>query len=246
MTAAIRFESVSKVFGGHHALRDVTLEVGEGELLVVIGRSGSGKTTLLRCTNALETPDRGAVFVNGRSVAGENATTLRRGIGYVIQSGGLFPHMTVEGNVTVVGRARGDSARTMRGRAAEVLETVGLRGFDERYPDELSGGQRQRVGIARALYADPPLLLLDEPFAALDPLSRMELQDELSALHRRLRKTTLFVTHDVDEALYLGDRIAVFDDGRLLQIDSPDALRERPATEYIARFLQRREARGNA
>ncbi len=242
----IRFEHVTKRFGAHVALDDVSIDVFSGEILVVIGRSGSGKTTMLRCVNALVVPDSGRVFVEGRTVASGDVVASRRRIGYVIQSGGLFPHMTVAQNVSILGRAAGDAAQRRASRVAEVLATVGLETLESRYPSELSGGQRQRVGIARALYMDPPILLLDEPFAAVDPLTRMDLQDEFSRLHHRLGKTMVFVTHDVDEALYLGDRVAVFDAGRLVQTDAPDDLRRKPATEYIARFLQRRRARGDA
>jgi osmoprotectant transport system ATP-binding protein len=240
MSAAIRFQNVSKDFGSHRALDRVSLDVEDGELLVVIGRSGSGKTTLLRCVNSLVGPDSGAIFVTGERVGDGDIVALRRRIGYVIQSGGLFPHMTVFQNVTILGRATGDDSAKRASRAAEVLATVGLDSMASRFPDELSGGQRQRVGIARALYADPPIMLLDEPFAALDPLARMDLQDEFARLHRELGKTILFVTHDVEEALFLGDRVAVFDDGRIVQVDTPAGLRERPASDYIARFLQRR------
>lgn len=240
--AMIRFEGITKRYGAHAALESVTLDVHEGELLVVIGRSGSGKTTLLRCVNALVLPDEGRVFVGERAVSGDDLIALRRRIGYVIQSGGLFAHMTIAQNVAIIGRATGDAPERRAARAAEVLAAVGLDIVGTRYPGELSGGQRQRVGIARALYADPPIMLLDEPFAALDPLARMELQDEFTRLHQQLRKTILFVTHDVEEALYLGDRVAVFDGGRLVQADTPAGLQQRPATDYIARFLQRRKA----
>ncbi|HEY9085630.1 MAG TPA: ABC transporter ATP-binding protein [Candidatus Tyrphobacter sp.] len=239
--SAIRFEGLTKRFGAQAALQDVTLDVEEGELLVVIGRSGSGKTTLLRCVNALAVPDAGRVLVEGQPVWGRDLSVLRRRIGYVIQAGGLFPHMTVAQNVGIIGRAAGDTPARRAERAGEVLARVGLDDLGARYPGELSGGQRQRVGIARALYADPPIMLLDEPFAALDPVTRMELQDEFKRLRRELRKTMLFVTHDVEEALYLGDRVAVFDGGRLLQLDTPDGLKKHPATDYIARFLRRRE-----
>lgn len=242
VSVAIRFESVGKRFGDHVALRDLSLDVNRGELMVVIGRSGSGKTTMLRCVNALVVPDEGEIIVDGKLARDSDIAAFRRGIGYVIQSGGLFMHMTVEQNVAIVGRAAGDGPERRRLRAAEVMQTVGISTFAQRYPGELSGGQRQRVGIARALYSDPAIMLLDEPFAALDPLSRIELQDELRRLQRALGKTVLFVTHDVEEALYLGDRIAVFDEGRLLQLATPKELQQRPATEYIARFLERRRS----
>lgn len=243
MTPLIRFENVSKRFGNHVALDDVTLDVMPGELLVVIGRSGSGKTTLLRCVNGLVLADGGRVSVGETTLAAADLTELRRGIGYVIQSGGLFPHLTVAQNVAIVGRAKGDAPAEQDRRARAVLQTVGLAGLESRYPRELSGGQFQRVGIARALYADPPIMLLDEPFAAVDPLARMDLQDEFARLHRQLRKTMLFVTHDVEEALYLGDRVVVFDAGRVIQVDTPEGLRNNPASDDIARFLRRRGER---
>jgi osmoprotectant transport system ATP-binding protein len=239
-TPLIRFERVTKRFGDHLALDAVDLEVMPGELLVVIGRSGSGKTTLLRSVNGLVLADAGRVIV-GDTVVGEgDLANFRRRIGYVIQSGGLFPHMTVAQNVGIVGRANGDAPERRAERTAAVLATVGLEALEGRYPRELSGGQLQRVGIARALYADPEILLLDEPFAAVDPIARMDLQDEFARLHRQLRKTMIFVTHDVEEALYLGDRVVVFDAGCIVQVDTPDALRKHPATDYIARFLRRR------
>lgn len=243
MTALIRFDGVTKRFGAHVALDGVSLDVMSGELLVVIGRSGSGKTTLLRCVNGLVLADAGRVIVGESVVTAGDLSTFRRGIGYVIQSGGLFPHLSVAENVAIVGRARNDPPERRERRAREVLETVGLDGLEARLPRELSGGQLQRVGIARALYADPPIMLLDEPFAAVDPLARMELQDEFARLHRQLRKTMLFVTHDVEEALYLGDRVVVFDAGRIVQVDTPDELRRNPASDYIARFLRRRGER---
>lgn len=244
--ALIRFENVTKRFGTQIVLNGVTLDVKEGELLVVIGHSGSGKTTLLRCVNGLVLPEAGRVLVDGQAVIAGDLVELRRRIGYVIQAGGLFPHMTVEQNVALLGRATGETPERRRERAAEVLATVGLGDLGPRYPRELSGGQQQRVGIARGLYADPAIMLLDEPFAAVDPLARMELQDEFARLHRQLHKTMLFVTHDVDEALYLGDRVAVFEHGRLLQVDTPQTLRQRPASDYIARFLRRRAAEAQA
>ena len=240
----IVFDNVVKRFDGRAALDGVTLEVNEGELLAVIGRSGSGKTTLLRCVNGLVTPDSGRVLVDGALVPGTDVIELRRKIGYVIQDGGLFPHMTVVQNVAISGRAVADSLQRRDARAHELLEVVGLdwKIFAERYPGQLSGGQRRRVGIARALYADPAIMLLDEPFTALDPLARMEMQEEFVKLRARLRKTILFITHDVEEALYLGDRVAVFDNGKVVQIDTPDALRRNPASEYIRRFLTLRRA----
>ena len=240
----IVFEGVTKRYGAYLALDDVTLRIERGELFVVIGRSGSGKTTLLRTVNAMVRPDSGRVLVDGRDLIDVDVVALRRHMGYVIQDGGLFPHLTAAENISIVGRALGDAWQRRIERAQELLSLLGLDPdrFASRYPGQLSGGQRQRVGLARALYADPAILLMDEPFAALDPITRMEMQDEFARLSRTLRKTIVFVTHDIDEALTLGDRIAVFDGGRLIQVDAPSPLIAAPATAEIARFLSRRAA----
>jgi osmoprotectant transport system ATP-binding protein len=204
-------------------VRDLDLDVVRGETLVFLGRSGSGKTTTLKLINALRLPTSGVVTVDGRSTREWEPHTLRRRIGYVIQDVGLFPHFTVERNVTIVPELEGWDASRRRERAAELLTLVGLDPavFKDRLPRELSGGQRQRVGLARALAADPPLLLLDEPFGAVDPLTRADLQREFAALVRRLGKTAVFVTHDVREAMRLGTRIALFEAGRLAFTGTP-------------------------
>ena len=204
-------------------LSDLNLAVGNGETFVLVGRSGSGKTTSLKLINRLLTPTSGEVKVDGIPVARWDVIKLRRRIGYAIQEVGLFPHYTVQQNVAVVPKIAGwDAARTAA-RVSEVLELVGLPGqeFAGRYPHELSGGQRQRVGIARAIAADPPILLMDEPFGALDPLTRAEVRAEFQALQRRMRKTVVFVTHDVGEALMLGSRIGLLEKGRLQGVYTP-------------------------
>ena len=211
---------------GRALLEDLTLGVAEGEALALIGRSGAGKTTALRLTNALLMPSDGEVRVEDRPTTAWDPIRLRRRTGYVIQDVGLFPHFTVERNVGVVPALEGWDAPRIRGRVEELLNMVGLpaRDFAGRYPHQLSGGQRQRVGVARALAADPPLLLLDEPFGALDPLTRAELQREFRALQARLQKTVLFVTHDLREAGIVADRLALMEGGQLLAVGTFEEL----------------------
>ncbi|MCB1020758.1 MAG: ATP-binding cassette domain-containing protein [Acidobacteria bacterium] len=211
----IRFENVVCRLGGREVLSSLTLNAARGETLVLLGRSGSGKTTALKLINALRRPDQGAVVVQGRSTTDWDPIALRRSIGYVIQEIGLLPHLTVAENVALVPRISG--APVAEGKVAELLERVGLPAGEvaQRRPAELSGGQRQRVGVARALAADPPILLMDEPFGALDPITRGELQRELGALQKQLHKTIVFVTHDIAEAVLLGDRIALLSSGRV-------------------------------
>ncbi len=214
--------------GGRALLDALSLAVEEGETLAVIGRSGSGKTTALKLVNALLMPTMGEVRVAGRATTAWDAIRLRRRTGYVIQEVGLFPHLTVARNVGLVPELEGWPRERIGQRVEELLALVGLPAaeFAGRYPHQLSGGQRQRVGVARALAADPPLLLLDEPFGALDPITRAELQREFRALQARLRKTAIFVTHDMREAALVGDRIAVVAGGRLRAVATPEALRE--------------------
>jgi osmoprotectant transport system ATP-binding protein len=237
----IRFEGVSKRYGdGPYAVENLDLEVQEGELCVLVGPSGGGKTTILRLVNRLVEPTSGRVLVDGRDVAATDRVELRRRTGYVIQQPGLFPHLKVADNVASVPRLLGwDKART-RARVGELLELVGLDPalYARRYPHELSGGQAQRVGVARALAGDPPVLLMDEPFGAVDPIARERLQQEFLRLQAQLRKTVMFVTHDVDEAVMLGDRIAVLSEGGMLQQhDTPAAVLGRPATGFVADFV---------
>jgi osmoprotectant transport system ATP-binding protein len=239
--AQIRLEHVCKRYPGGRssAVSDLSLTIEAGELCVLVGPSGCGKTTTLRMINRLIPLDSGEIVIDGRSIRSLAPTELRRGIGYVIQEGGLFPHMTVTGNIATVPRLLGWSRREIADRVSELVELVGLeRSMSKRYPAELSGGQRQRVGLARALAADPPLLLMDEPFNALDPVVRERLQDELLRLHRELAKTIVFVTHDVDEAMKMGDRIAILQQGGVLaQYDSPDAVLAGPANELVRQFV---------
>ncbi|MFJ4843330.1 ABC transporter ATP-binding protein [Streptomyces sp. NPDC088746] len=236
----IQFDTVHKRFpNGTTAVHDLTLEMPEGGVTVLVGSSGCGKTTTLRMINRMVDPTSGTIRVNGKDVLEQDAAELRRSIGYVIQQSGLFPHRTVLDNIATVPLLLGWGRRKARTRAAELLETVGLSAdTGKRYPHQLSGGQQQRVGVARALAADPPVLLMDEPFGAVDPVVRTQLQDELLRLQRELNKTIVFVTHDIDEAVRLGDRIAVFrTGGHLVQCASPAELLARPSDAFVADFL---------
>ena len=221
-TAVIEFCNVSYRVGETQVIAGLNLKITRGETLVLLGRSGSGKTTTLKLINRLVAPTAGDIRVNGASNAQGDVTRLRRGIGYVIQDVGLFPHFTVARNIGLVPKIEGWNQERIRPRVEELLQLVGLGPeFGERYPHQLSGGQRQRVGVARALAADPEILLMDEPFGALDPLTRDELQREFLALQRRLNKTVVFVTHDLREALLLGSRIALMEAGKLVTVLSP-------------------------
>ncbi len=223
MSAIVSFRHVSCRLGRSDVLHDLTLEVQAGETLVLLGRSGSGKTTILKLVNGLLEPSAGAVLVEGQETTNWNPIRLKRRIGYVIQEGGLFPHFTVGENVGLVPRLEGWSEERVRSRVETLLEQVGLPSsqYGRRYPRELSGGERQRVGVARALAADPDLLLFDEPFGAVDPITRVELQRQFLALRRELGKTAIFVTHDVREALRLATRIGLLHRGRLEAISTP-------------------------
>lgn len=237
----IALEAVSKRYGrGGPAVESLSLDIHDGEICVLVGPSGCGKTTTLRMINRLVEPTSGRILIDGRDVMEMNAVDLRRGIGYVIQHGGLFPHRRVADNVAVVPRLLGwDKERTSQ-RVSELLELVGLDPghYARRYPHELSGGERQRVGVARALAAEPPVLLMDEPFGAVDPVTRARLQQELLDLQHALKKTIVFVTHDIDEAARLGDRIAVLSPGGVLeQYDTPAGVLGKPASPFVADFV---------
>ena len=236
----ITFTDVVKRYpDGTVAVDNLTLEVPAGTLTVFVGPSGCGKTTSMRMINRMIDPTSGTVTVDGRDVAGVNPVKLRLGIGYVIQSGGLMPHQRVIDNVATVPVLKGQSRRAARRAAYEVLERVGLDPkLGERYPAQLSGGQQQRVGVARALAADPPILLMDEPFSAVDPVVREELQSEILRLQSELHKTIVFVTHDIDEAVKLGDAVAVFGrGGALQQYDAPAKLLSHPANDFVSEFI---------
>jgi osmoprotectant transport system ATP-binding protein len=239
--AEIVFDHVTKRYAGRDqsAVNELTLEIPAASFCVLVGPSGGGKTTALKMVNRLVPFDSGDIRIDGRSVKDIPVVELRRGIGYVIQQIGLFPHMTIGENVGTVPRLLGWDKRRTHERTVELLELVGLEAADvKRYPAQLSGGQLQRVGLARALAADPPVLLMDEPFGALDPITRLRLQTELRRLHREVEKAIVFVTHDVDEAMQMGDRIAILREGGVLaQYDTPDEILARPADDFVARFI---------
>ncbi|OEV13183.1 ABC transporter ATP-binding protein [Streptomyces nanshensis] len=236
----IRFENVTKRYpDGTTAVHELSLEVARGELVTLVGPSGCGKTTTMKMVNRLIEPTSGRILLDGEDISAVDPVELRRRIGYVIQQVGLFPHKTVLDNTATVPYLLGWSKAERRERAAELLDLVGLdpSRYGDRYPDQLSGGQRQRVGVARALAADPPVLLMDEPFGAVDPVVREHLQNEFLKLQSTLHKTVLFVTHDIEEAVRLGDRIAVYGEGRIEQFDPPAKVLGAPATPYVADFV---------
>jgi osmoprotectant transport system ATP-binding protein len=240
--AEIVLDHVTKRYGNspRPAIDDLSLTIPAGEICVLIGPSGGGKTTAMKMINRLISITEGDITIDGTSVRSLEVTELRRGIGYVIQQIGLFPHMTVEGNVGTVPRLLGWDKARIRARSRELLELVGLDPDEhaKRYPSQLSGGQRQRVGLARAMAADPPLMLMDEPFGAIDPITRERLQNDFLRLHRELRKTVVFVTHDIDEAIKMGHRICILREGGVLaQFDTPEAILASPADDFVAQFV---------
>ncbi len=238
----IRVENVSKVFrtqrGDVRAVDDVSFEVPTGELCVLLGPSGCGKTTMMKLVNRLLQRSSGKIFIGEHDTDSYDVVTLRRNIGYVIQQIGLFPNMTVEENIAVVPRLLGWSRSARHDRARELIAMVALdESLLERFPKELSGGQQQRVGVARGLAADPPVLLMDEPFGAVDPINREIIQDEFLKMQGQLKKTILFVSHDIDEAVKMGDKVAIFREGRLVQFDAPDMLLAHPVNDFVADFV---------
>jgi osmoprotectant transport system ATP-binding protein len=240
--AMIEFQSVTKQYqGGQAAVENLSMSIDKGAITVFVGPSGCGKTTSLRMINRMVEPTSGTITVDGRDVTGVPAAQLRRSMGYVMQSSGLMPHRSVLDNIATVPRLNGVSRAASRKRAQELLDVVGLdSGLGRRYPSQLSGGQQQRVGVARALAADPPVLLMDEPFSAVDPVVRDELQKELLRLQRDLAKTIVFVTHDIDEATVLGDKVAVFAaGGKLAQYAAPEEILRAPANDFVAAFVGR-------
>ncbi len=240
--ATLELRSVSKRYPGQRepAIQELSLSVGAGEVCVLVGPSGSGKTTAMRLINRMIPLSSGDILLGGRSVLDREPYELRREIGYVIQQIGLFPHQTVAENIATVPRLLGWDKRRILARVNELLELTGLdpEEVGPRYPAQLSGGQRQRIGVARALAADPPLMLMDEPFGAIDPINRTRLQDEFLGLQERVRKTVVFVTHDIDEAIKMGDRIAILrQGGHLAQYDTPAEILTNPADEFVAEFV---------
>jgi osmoprotectant transport system ATP-binding protein len=236
----IEFRGVTKVFpGGQEAVSDFSLTVPTGSVTVLVGSSGCGKTTLLRMVNRMVDPSSGQVLIDGEDVRLHDPVELRRRIGYVMQSGGLLPHRTVSQNIQTVPRLTGVAKKQAQNRALELMETVGLdEELANRYPFQLSGGQQQRVGVARALAVDPNILLMDEPFGAVDPLVRRDLQREMLNLQKAVTKTIVFVTHDIDEAFLLGDQVVILESGaRIAQQGTPEEIISRPASDFVASFI---------
>lgn len=236
----IRFEQVSKQYSENtYALQGIDLQIEKGEFFVLIGPSGSGKTTLMKMVNRLIEPTSGTIILDEKPIRDYNIHELRCNIGYVLQSIALFPHMTVEQNISIVPELRGWSAKAIRIRVNELLEMVGLDPFTyrNRRPAELSGGQQQRVGVVRALAANPDIVLMDEPFSALDPISREQLQQDLVVLKKTISKTILFVTHDIQEAVLLGDRVCLMKEGVIIQVGSSKELIQNPATNFVKEFV---------
>ncbi len=236
----IEFKNISKVYeDGFEALKNMSLKIEDGELLVLIGPSGCGKTTTMRMINRLIEPTNGEIYINGKSIKEQNPVSLRRNIGYVIQQIGLFPHMTIGENIALVPKLKKQNSEEYTDKVNELLKMVGLEPsiYKDKYPKELSGGQQQRIGVIRALAADPSIILMDEPFSALDPISREQLQDELSKLHEEINKTIVFVTHDMDEALKIADRICIMQAGEIVQLDTPEKILRRPANDFVRNFI---------
>lgn len=236
----IEFQNLSKSYEGDvQALKDVNFDVQDGEFVVLVGPSGCGKTTLLRMVNQLESITSGDILLDGKSLQSMDTIKMRRNIGYVIQHNGLFPNMTIESNVMIVPNLLGWDRKKKGNRFNYLMELIGLHPdeYRTRYPHELSGGQQQRIGVARALAADPPVMLMDEPFGALDPIIRMKLQDEFLQIQREIKKTILFVSHDIDEAVKMGDKIALMREGEVLQYDHPAEILNHPANPFINEFI---------
>lgn len=235
----LKLENVSKVYkGGKKAVKNINLDIAKGEFIVFIGPSGCGKTTTMKMINRLIEPTSGSIYIDGENIMDQDPVELRRKIGYVIQQIGLFPHMTIQQNITLVPRLLKWPEEKRKKRAEELLQLVDMGPeYLNRYPHELSGGQQQRIGVLRALAAEPPLILMDEPFGALDPITRDSLQEEFKKLQKSLDKTIVFVTHDMDEAIKLADRIVILRAGEIVQVGSPDDILRKPADEFVEEFI---------
>nr|WP_307992835.1 betaine/proline/choline family ABC transporter ATP-binding protein [uncultured Niameybacter sp.] len=235
----IRFENVTKKFKDTKVLSNISMEIEKGQLVVLIGASGCGKTTTLKMINRLIKPTTGKIFINDKDISMEDVIKLRRNIGYVIQQTGLFPHMTIKENIEIIPKVQKEDREKITQRTYELMDMVGLdhEKFLHRYPTQLSGGQQQRVGVARAFATDPDIILMDEPFSALDPITRSSLQDELIDLHSKFHKTIVFVTHDMDEAIKIADKICIMDKGNIVQYDTPENILKNPANDFVSEFV---------
>lgn len=235
----IEFRNVTKSFKAEPVLKNISFTIEKGDLVAIIGESGCGKTTTLKMINRLIQPTSGEILINGKNIADVDVIELRRGMGYVIQQTGLFPHMTVRENIEIIPRAARKPAEEIAQRTADLMEMVGMNPneFLDRYPTELSGGQQQRVGVARAFATDPEVILMDEPFSALDPITRVQLQEELISLQAQLKKTIVFVTHDMDEAIKIADKLCIMKDGEILQYDTPEQILKNPCDSFVSDFV---------
>ena len=235
----IEFKGINKIFKNNIVLYDINLKLEEGNIIVFVGPSGCGKTTTVKMINGLIKPTSGQVLINGEDISNKNVIELRRNIGYVIQQTGLFPHMTIKENIGIVAKMQKMNSQEIESKTRELMEMVGLdyEKFANRYPAELSGGQQQRVGIARALITNPDIILMDEPFSALDPITRSQLQDELLNIQTQFKKTIIFVTHDMDEAIKIADKICIMGKGRIIQYDDPETILKNPANEFVSDFV---------
>ena len=240
--SVISLKNITAAYGNKDVLMHFNLEIARGEFVMLIGTSGCGKTTALKLMNGLLRPMEGSVVVNGNDLSRTDLTALRRNLGYVVQETGLFPHLTIEKNISYVADlSRKKDSKAIQNRVTQLLQLVELpEEIRRRYPDELSGGQKQRVGIARALMNSPEILLMDEPFGAVDEITRRRLQEEIGKIHRQQGETIVFVTHDIDEALRLGTRIVVMDAGRIIQDGTPEEIREHPATDFVKKLMSER------
>lgn len=235
----IKFDNVTKNFKDKQVLKNVSLEIASGQLVAFIGASGCGKTTTLKMINRLIRPTSGKIYIDGMDIEKKDIIALRRNIGYVIQQTGLFPHMTIRENIEIIPKIEKKNKKQIRNRTYDLMNMIGMdpEEFLDRYPTELSGGQQQRIGVARAFATDPEIILMDEPFSALDPITRIGLQEELVELQARLKKTIVFVTHDMDEAIKIADMICIMKDGEVLQYDTPENILKNPVNEFVSEFV---------
>lgn len=235
----IRFEKISKKYKTKHVLQDINFSIKKGELVAIIGSSGCGKTTLLKMINRLIKPSSGTIYIQDKDIHSMDEVALRRKIGYVIQQTGLFPHMTIRENIELIPKLQKIDKEVIYNNTRNLMQMIGLNydEFIDRYPTELSGGQQQRIGVARAFAIDPDIVLMDEPFSALDPITRSDLQDELVQLQSKLKKTIVFVTHDMDEAIKIADAICIMKDGKILQYDTPENILKNPLNEFVSDFV---------
>lgn len=243
----IQFQNIVKKYRTKTIINHFSLDIEDGQLVVFIGPSGCGKTTLLKMINRLIQPSSGKIFVNGSDISAINPIELRRNIGYVIQNTGLFPHMTIKENLELIPKLKGETPDSIEKKTVELLTMVGLdpKEYLQRYPKELSGGQQQRVGVARAFATDSDIILMDEPFSALDPVTRSSLQEELYQMQKELNKTIIFVTHDMDEAIKIADKICLLKDGNILQYDTPENILKNPANDFVENFIGKRRIWNN-